>query len=653
MGRPLRAESLIPPDRLGDDAPAVSVLGRHRIVGVLGHGGMGVVYRAQDPVTGEEVAIKTVRSRHESDVAGLRREIAALWRLRQPGVVRILEDGTFHGCPWFAMELLRGRSLRRLTGELWARASVGGHPGELTTTPRVRTRIDDSTVSGAPISAAVPPLRLAASTVRAPAAAGRLAEVLRLIQRLCGTLAHVHQAGYVHRDLKPTNVLLQSDGSPVLLDFGLVSRFAGARAREALEPAGARVGTIHYTAPEQIRGELVDARADLYSVGCLLFELVTGQRPFEAASADQVAQQQLAAQPPLAAALVAGVPAELDALLRRLLAKDPRQRTMHADDVAEELGRLAGETATSSPAHLRRVTAPYFFRPGIAGRGSTLAEIDEAIADGASGRGAVLLFTGERGMGKTTVLAHAARQGTLFDYRVVTARCLPGQDPSLHPLASLVRVASDRCRKGASQATRRLLAERLPVLASLEPSVAWDPREVDIRPLANPGRQEVLASLVETACALAEDQRLLLAVDDLHQADALTLGFLAALAPERLARSPLIVVGSYRPQSARAELEAAIAATGARRLPLGPLSEPALAAVVGDLLGLGRTPLALVKLMDRRAHGNPARVIEALREAAADGLVVRRGGRWVVEGEPPRGFWLRRTLRAISIPSAS
>src|SRR5690349_9876563 len=93
-----------------------AVLGRYRILGVLGQGGMGIVYRASDPAGGE-VAIKTVRSPHESDLGGLRREIAALWRLRHPGIVRILDEGLARGCPWFAMELLEGNTLRRLNSE--------------------------------------------------------------------------------------------------------------------------------------------------------------------------------------------------------------------------------------------------------------------------------------------------------------------------------------------------------------------------------------------------------------------------------------------------------------------------------------------------------------------------------------------------------
>src|SRR5205814_8451738 len=121
-----------------------------------------------------------------------------------------------------------------------------------------RTRVDESTVSGHVLSSSSPPVQERhRRTGRPPAAGGRIGEVLIMMRRLCVTLAYLHANGYVHRDLKPMNVFLRPDGNPVLVDFGLVCRFPGLRAREALEAAGVRVGTAHYMAPEQVRAELV------------------------------------------------------------------------------------------------------------------------------------------------------------------------------------------------------------------------------------------------------------------------------------------------------------------------------------------------------------------------------------------------------------
>jgi eukaryotic-like serine/threonine-protein kinase len=351
-----RQMTAVKTDRARPTATLPAAIGRYRVAGVLGQGGMGIVYRAQDPTSGAEVAVKTVRSSHETDLRGLQRESRALWRLRHPGVVRILEDGLEGGCPWFAMELLPATSLRSLTGQLWAREGIRG--GDTASAAPARTRMDQSTIidweasgeGGRVRLSSQPPCRAS----RPPAAGGRLGEVLLLMRRLCGTLSYVHARGYVHRDLKPTNIFLRPDGSPVLVDFGLACRFPGLRAREALEPAGVRVGTIHYMAPEQLRAELVDARADIYSLGCLLYEAVTGRRPFEGSTPARVAENQLALEPTPPCHLVSDLPCALDDLILRLLVKDSRRRTAHAEEIAGELARMGRERGAGDRGAARR-----------------------------------------------------------------------------------------------------------------------------------------------------------------------------------------------------------------------------------------------------------------------------------------------------------
>jgi serine/threonine-protein kinase len=255
-----------------------SRLGPYVIRSRIGRGGMGAVYEAVDPATGAAVAIKTMAA-HLGDDAALRRrflaEIDALKALRHSGIVRLLAFGEEQGAPYFAMELVRGKSLEELLRSgrrfTWRQAVATG------------------------------------------------LEVSRALKA-----AHDH--GVVHRDLKPANLLFPAepaDGITVkLADFGIARLFGDSSHTQA----GSIVGTAEYMAPEQATGGPVDRRADLYALGLVMFAMVTGRPPFHGGQPLDIIDRQRHEVPPRLAALVPGVPAEFDELVARLLAKSPAER---------------------------------------------------------------------------------------------------------------------------------------------------------------------------------------------------------------------------------------------------------------------------------------------------------------------------------------
>jgi serine/threonine protein kinase len=269
-------------------------LGPFDLAGTIAEGGMGIVLRGEERVTGRLVALKTVRGHRRSDAASIRREIVALGQMSHPGVIRLVDHGTWNDKPWMALELLDGRTVCDEIDLLWRKR---------------------------------PAARLAV--------AGRRHDVAAIAKDLCLALDYIHGLGLVHRDVKPANIFLGEDGRVTLLDFGLVCPARGIPGSYAA--ADSCVGTIEYAAPEQIRGEPVDARADIYSLGCVLHELVTGQRP---AGGNR---------PVVLSALAAGVPRALDDLLRAMLAARPEDRPASAGAVA---ARLA-EIPTAGPGRLQ------------------------------------------------------------------------------------------------------------------------------------------------------------------------------------------------------------------------------------------------------------------------------------------------------------
>jgi len=297
--------------------------GVYHAVERIAAGGMGEVFRAEDMRDRSSVAIKTVVSSRNADAAALRREIVTLSRLDHPGIVRLRGYGVQSGGPWLALELLEGGTLVTRMSSYWPARTTDGERApsdERPTAPVRRRRGGRSWIrSTAPY---------------AVAGGGHLGAVLSIARQLCLALDHVHSRGLVHRDVKPANVIVDGDGRATLIDFGLACSPSDASAGELC------VGTMEYAAPEQIYGGRVDHRADIYSLGCLLYELITGQIPFSGDSSGEIAERQMKHQAIPPSHLVADVPSALEDLIMSMLAKAPAQRPGSAAEIALHLARI-------------------------------------------------------------------------------------------------------------------------------------------------------------------------------------------------------------------------------------------------------------------------------------------------------------------------
>ncbi len=290
-------------------------LGPYEILGLIGAGGMGEVYRARDTRLGRDVAIKVLPAEFAGDPDRLRRfeqEAQAVAALNHPNIVSLYDIGTYEGSPYLVSELLEGESLRQ----------------RLTVAP-------------------LPPPK-----------------AMELAVQIAQGLAAAHEKGIIHRDLKPENLFITRDGQAKILDFGVAKllpkrepaeRSVAPTVLEGTDP-GIVMGTAGYMSPEQVRGLPVDHRSDIFSFGCVLYEMVTGRRAFAGATAADTMAAILTQEPPGPSGIHQAIPLPLSRVIAHCLEKQPEERSQSARDLAFELRAILADTGPAKPATITTST---------------------------------------------------------------------------------------------------------------------------------------------------------------------------------------------------------------------------------------------------------------------------------------------------------
>ena len=286
-------------------------LGAYEILGLIGAGGMGEVYRARDPRLGRDVAIKVLPADRVADEGRRRRfvqEAQAASALNHPHIITIHEIDTAEDHDFIVMEYVPGKSVDALI----------------------------------------------------PRQGMRLSEALRIAIPVADALAAAHARGIIHRDLKPANVMVGTDGAVKVLDFGLAklvgadedsdAETATVTAHGTLSAPGAVAGTAAYMAPEQATGGAVDARSDIFSFGAMLYEMATGVRAFGGTSINDTLSAVIRAQPKAPSTIVRDLPSDLEKVILRCLRKDPQRRFQHIDDVKVALQEIKEESESGTAA---------------------------------------------------------------------------------------------------------------------------------------------------------------------------------------------------------------------------------------------------------------------------------------------------------------
>jgi class 3 adenylate cyclase len=549
--------------------------GRYTVQSFLGEGGRKRVYLAHDTKLDRDVAVAVIKTEGLDDagLARVKREAQAMGRLGDhPNIVTVFDIGDDGAQPYIVSQYMGGGDL----------------DGMLNKAPDRRLSVP---------------------------------EALRISQQIQQGLAHAHERGIVHRDLKPGNIWLTEDGAAKIGDFGL----AVALDRSRLTMEGMMVGTVAYMPPEQALGRQPDARSDLYSLGCVTYEMVTGRAPFLGDDPVAIISQHINTAPVAPSWHNPEVPRALESLILRLLAKDPNERPESAAAIPEALAAIMNATSTVTPAAQESDVNPLDrLATGIfVGREKEMDELRAGLEDSLSGRGRLMMLVGEPGIGKTRTSEEFATYARLRNVQVLWGRCYEGEGaPAYWPWVQIIRsYVHDKEPKELMSEMGPGAADIAQVVSEVKERLPGLPAPPTLEP--EQARFRLFDSITTFLKNASKDKPLMVVLDDLHWADKPSLLLLQFLAKE-LRGTRLLVLGTYRDVELRrqhplaqtlGELNRENLST---RVLLRGLTENDVRRFVEVTAGTS-PPDALVAAVYRETEGNPFFVNEIVRLLVADG----------------------------------
>ncbi len=566
-GRGLRPRAL---------APGAVVAGRYRLDAVLGEGGMGRVWLAEDQLEHRQVALKQMRAvargpgpvaREGSEAvdAGLdvafKREFYTMTKLQHPNTIQVFDYGLLEtGERYLTMEVVRGKDL--------ATALKSG-PFEMS-------------------------------------------RLYRVLIEMAKVLGFIHSRLYVHCDVKSENISVTERGGIKLMDFGLMHQLG--------TPAGGVLkGTPHYMAPEVPRGGVIDARTDLYSLGVLAFELATGRFPFQGKTMMELISAHLN-QPPPRLQPLRKVPPELEALVLKLLAKEPKDRFQSTSELLAHLSAICGQSVAEE-GYVGRTS--YLHCADLVGRDEEQRALKLILDRLLEGDGKSIFVTAPAGIGKTRLLQEFRLAVKIADVPFLVGQCRAEGQAPMAPLIEALSQLIPFAPQEANEKFGPILARLIPRLAS----VLTHPPRMD-QPL--PDKVVLFEALRGWLSAIAERQTFMLCLEDLHWADATTLEFMNIVI-RHLAGTRGMVLGTFRSNEVDrlSVLFQTVDDNITQRLELAPLTRQYTATLIEAMLNGLEVPTEFVQRLYDVTQGNAFFVTETMRAFIEQGTLQLENGRWI------------------------
>jgi len=613
------------------DHPLVAGLPAHlTALRRLGTGGFGAVYVAHDRARNAEIALKKLERVNPSSLYRFKQEFRAMTDLRHPNLVQLHELFSVEETWCFTMELVRG-----MTFDAWV---GGGRPAHGAET--YMTTVSGNATEDLRVEAPIPTVELGRmpSTIQFGVPAERVFVEERLRAALAGLVAGVlalHEAGVLHRDLKPSNVLVDPDGRVVILDFGLVATGVVHVHQSYDGPAG----TPGYMSPEQAAGAPLTAASDLYALGVMLYEALTGQPPFVGSVGD-VLRARAASVPRDPRTVASGLPDDLADLCMELLAVRPEERPTGAA-LARRLG-LGPAPAAERPARGQ----------ALVGRRRELQTLAAAALD-ARTKPVFAHVHGPPGIGKTALVRHflstlatSAPEVVVLDGRCYQRESVPYKalDPIVDALGRYLKRLPHLEAAGLLPRDTRALLRLFPTLGQLELMATMPRREA--APDPHELRRRAFGALRELLARISDVRRVVIAIDDAQWSDADSAALLGDLfAPPD--PPPVLLVLTYRTSSA-----AGAGGSGTAGAPLGEIpaalrrSSPATVSRAEVDLSIGPLAPDDAQELARGLLGAEAAAsaIAVARESAGSPLFIGQLARELVAGRRSGNLSLQRML---------
>ena len=590
-----------PPEAPPSPEPTSFAGSRYQVKRFLGEGGKKKVYLAHDNTLDRDVAFALIKTEKLDAEARTRikREAQAMGKLGDhPNIVTIHDMGEHEGQPYIVLPVMSG----------------GDVEGLIEKAPEHRLPLE---------------------------------QAIGITKSVCQGLEFAHAKGIIHRDLKPGNVWLSADGTAKIGDFGLAVAVDLSR----LTQEGMMVGTVSYMPPEQAMGGMATPKADLYSLGAMLYEMVTGRPPFIGDASVAIIGQHINTSVVSPTWHRADLPPGLEVLILQLLEKDPEKRPASAGDVLKALESIETGKVEKEPSQVTAAPESPLYRKVFVGREPEQKQLQAAFDGAMSGQGALMMVVGEPGIGKTALCEQISTYVTLRGGKTLVGHCYEEGSLSLPYLAFVEAMRS----YVLTRETRDLRKELGTGAADVARIVSEIREKLKVGPKPSESPEEERYHLMQAVTAFftnaARVQPLLIILEDLHDSDKGTLEMLTHIS-RNLSGTRLLIVGTYR--DVEVDRNHPLSASLAELRRVATFDRVLLRGLNADevrrmLESITRqdVPWGLAEAVHRQTEGNPLFVQEVVRYLVEEGLISREGRQWRATRDTPLEMSIPEGLRDV------